>query len=98
MYSCHEYLSLLDSRTRANSFLSSQKHVQNNGSQHWYPTNSSSFDMFQSAKRILGAEHARKLPDSGEGDRLIVMHVELSYLIFTLAHTCSEAEGVETWR
>ena len=54
--------------------------------------------MFQSAKRILGAEHARKLPNSGEGDRLIVMHVELSYLIFTLAHTCSEAEGVETWR
>ena len=69
--------------------LPSQKQVQNNGSRHWNPTNSSSFvfHMFQSAKRILEAEHARKLPDSGEGDKLVVMHVELSSLIFTLAHT-----------
>ena len=80
LYVCHESLSLLESRSRANFLLPSQKHVQNNGSHHWNPTNSNSFvfHMFQSAKRILEAEHARKLPDSGEGETIIVMHVELS--------------------
>ena len=73
-------LSLLDSGTRADAFLASQKHVGNNGTKHWNPVNSNRFvfHMFESAKRIPGAEHACKPANSGEGDRLTVMHAHLS--------------------
>ena len=73
-------LSLMDSSTKGAAFLALQKHAQNNGSKHLYPMHSSRFvfHIFGSAKRVPAAEHACKPANSGEGDRMIVMHAHLS--------------------
>ena len=72
-------IALLDSGTRSDAFLASKKHAGNNSSKHWYPVNSSRFCFYtlNCVKRIPGAEHACKPANSGEGDRLIVMHAHL---------------------